>query len=216
MECRVWVWIPLETYIFILIFCSLPARSEQFSEANANEIKHDHSPDGCIRPQIHLTIQGLGMYNYSCSIPLRWGRVSSQVSRSIHAVFFFFFLQTHVVKTWTNNHINKRTPYVRTITFLKPTNGQTEWKFCKLCPFTPFSLQNFGTLSFKTAWSGHRPPFQWFSSYFWEEGNAIQVNHMQNEISKWLTSKAAGTVNEQGRRTTDDIRLFIRFFSLVW
>ena len=38
-----WVRIPLETYIFILIF-SLPERSEQLSGAHANEIKQEHSP----------------------------------------------------------------------------------------------------------------------------------------------------------------------------
>ena len=42
-ECRAWVRIPLEAYIFILNF-SLPSRSEQLSGANADEMKHDHSP----------------------------------------------------------------------------------------------------------------------------------------------------------------------------
>ena len=40
----VWVRIPLETHIFILIF-SLPPRSEQVNGAVANEIKHVHSPE---------------------------------------------------------------------------------------------------------------------------------------------------------------------------
>ena len=43
VECRAWVRIPLETYIFILNFWH-PSCSEQLSLANANEIKHDHSP----------------------------------------------------------------------------------------------------------------------------------------------------------------------------
>ena len=42
-EYWAWVWIPVETYIFLLNF-SLPPRSEQLSGAHANEIKHDHSP----------------------------------------------------------------------------------------------------------------------------------------------------------------------------
>ena len=37
------VRIPLESYIFILIF-SLPSRYEQVSRANVNEIEHGHSP----------------------------------------------------------------------------------------------------------------------------------------------------------------------------
>ena len=37
------VRIPLESYIFILIF-SLPLSSKQVSEAHVNEIKYDHSP----------------------------------------------------------------------------------------------------------------------------------------------------------------------------
>ena len=43
MECRVWVRIPLETYLFDFEF-SLPPRSEQPSGAHANENKYDHSP----------------------------------------------------------------------------------------------------------------------------------------------------------------------------
>ena len=39
-----WVRIPLETYIFILKF-SLPPRPLQVGGANANEIKHHHSPE---------------------------------------------------------------------------------------------------------------------------------------------------------------------------
>ena len=42
VECRAWVQIPLETYFHFEF--SLPSRSEQLSEANTNEIKHDHSP----------------------------------------------------------------------------------------------------------------------------------------------------------------------------
>ena len=39
----VWVRIPLETYTFILKFL-LPIRSVQVNGADANEIKHNHSP----------------------------------------------------------------------------------------------------------------------------------------------------------------------------
>ena len=52
--------IPLDTYIFIMIF-SLPPRSKQRSGAHVNEIKHDHSPVVMVvlDPQIRLIIQGL-------------------------------------------------------------------------------------------------------------------------------------------------------------
>ena len=61
---RVWVRIPLETYIFILTF-SLPPHSEQVNGAVAIEIKHVHSPAVIVvfRPQIQLIIQGF-VYSY--------------------------------------------------------------------------------------------------------------------------------------------------------
>ena len=43
LQHRAWVRIPLETDIFLLNFL-LPPRSELFSGAHTNEIKHGHIP----------------------------------------------------------------------------------------------------------------------------------------------------------------------------
>ena len=67
---RVWVRIPLETYIFILNF-SLPPRSEQVKGAVANEIKHVHSPEVIVVLDPRYDLSYKALYISTCSIALK-------------------------------------------------------------------------------------------------------------------------------------------------
>ena len=64
-----WVQIPLESCIFILIF-SLPPRSEQVSGAYVNEIKHDNSPVVIVVLDPRHDKSYKALYIYSRSIAL--------------------------------------------------------------------------------------------------------------------------------------------------
>ena len=67
----------LDTYIFILNFL-LPPRSEQVSEAHANEIEHDHSPEVIVvlDPRYDYSYKGLYIYNSSIVLSLCWLKLS--------------------------------------------------------------------------------------------------------------------------------------------
>ena len=56
--------------IFILNF-SLPPRSEQVSEAHANKIKHDHSPEVVLDPRYDSSYKALYIYSHSISLTER-------------------------------------------------------------------------------------------------------------------------------------------------
>ena len=78
VECRAWVPIPLETYIFILNF-SFPSRSEQLSGANANEIKDDHSHVVILVLDFRYDSSRWALYTYSHRIALMCGAIRARM-----------------------------------------------------------------------------------------------------------------------------------------
>ena len=85
----VWVWIPPETYIFILNF-SFPPRSEQVNGAVANEIKHVHSPEVIVVLDPRYNYSYTALYIHTCSIALFW----------LWSCLIFLLQSTVVAKTW--------------------------------------------------------------------------------------------------------------------
>ena len=79
---RVWVRIPLETYIFILNF-SLPPHSEQVNGTVANEIKHVHSPEVIVVLDPRYDLLYKALYISTCSIALTSIKLTLDISDAL-------------------------------------------------------------------------------------------------------------------------------------
>ena len=80
-----WVRVPLETYIFILNF-PLLRRFERLRGAQANEIKHDYSPEVILVLDSRYDLLYKALYIYSRSIALRNNWIFVYFNCNVHCI----------------------------------------------------------------------------------------------------------------------------------